>query len=301
MNEITLRHINTILTLINSIKDQLTYEQKVGALGKRVSEVINYIINAFKTDDIKPLFKQAGWQVRSADNNYVGPFCRDQVEVDSIQDRGLYDPEMDMLVPLYEFIDYQIQDKTISAEQLKNPLTEEEILNLFLSFIKEKYGYTITDVSSVFWHSNFKDKFDFFKFGYNMAIDKPISAISEKKMITASEFENKVLLLEGVVFIIRSSPDILVEDYHYTERFPKNETVESFIKQRIVPHLNGLEFEIIDGYYTRYSGKHKSSELDYLQNIQNSYQGDTVCYMRINLASGLNSNDCSQPPVKPIN
>ncbi|MFM5047313.1 hypothetical protein ACET69_20780 [Aeromonas veronii] len=65
--------------------------------------------------------------------------------------------------------------------------------------------------------------------------------------ISVEEFEDKVWELEGVRVTIRAPKDAQVNDYDYQRATTETFNVSKFLRDKIVPRLNGHEAVVIQG------------------------------------------------------
>ena len=70
-------------------------------------------------------------------------------------------------------------------------------------------------------------------------------------LITAKEFETKVLKQEEILLFLRCSEGYLVKDYDYDRKVSDKVNISNFIKNRIldkIDKIDNIEIEIIGGH-----------------------------------------------------
>lgn len=62
-------------------------------------------------------------------------------------------------------------------------------------------------------------------------------------------FEQRVFERDGILIRIRAPSDSHTGDFNYVRAASDSTTVSEWVRARIIPLLNGLEFDIINGQY----------------------------------------------------
>lgn len=66
-------------------------------------------------------------------------------------------------------------------------------------------------------------------------------------MISAKDFEEAVLDLEGVRLVLRCPKAQLVRPYNYDRMSANNSTISEWLNARVTDRVDGVEVSVIDG------------------------------------------------------
>ena len=79
--------------------------------------------------------------------------------------------------------------------------------------------------------------------------------------ISVTEFEAKVLELEGIIIRVRAPSGSQVSDYSYARKSPGNQSTSDWLEGRIKPSLDAHEVVVINGDYVTPHGLTKLDRL----------------------------------------